>query len=155
MRLDTHIVQHYMHRPPITVHLDDTVVDAAKVMILRNIGAVIVVDNEGRLCGIVTERTFMPQEDLVPFMRGTATRLMGADVGAETMTGYYDAIEKVRAKRMSEVMDSEPHCVAPDSTVEDVIRIMSTTGRNHVPVVQDGKPVGMMARHDLLWLFSE
>ena len=147
-------VRSLMHAPVITAHRNEKVSDVAKLMIEHNIGSVVVVDDAGEICGLVTEQMFMPTEVLVPFMRGTTTRLMGASVGSDHSTGYYDAIEQVRSKRVEEVMKSDPQCVHPDATIDTVIEIITATGENHVPVVSDGIPQGMIARHDLLRMFT-
>lgn len=150
-----YLVREFMRSPVVTAHLDDVVADIADLMIKRNIGSVVVVDDEGNLCGLVTERMFMPQEDLYPFVRGTVTHLMGANVGTDHSTTYYNAIDLVRSKSVRQVMESEPVCAHPDTTIDKVIETIAETGENHVPVVENGKPVGMIARHDLLQLFSE
>ena len=146
-------VRSLMHAPAITAHRDDTVSDVAKLMIEHNIGSVVVVDDTGKFCGLVTEQMFMPTEDLIPFMRGTATRLMGAAVGSDHSTGYYEAIERVRSKSVEEVMKSDPPFVRADATIDVVIELIATTGENHITVVLDGIPIGMIARHDLLRMF--
>ncbi len=143
-----------MTSPVVTVNLDDVVATVADLMIRHSIGSVVVVDAEGDLCGMVTERMFMPQEDLFPFVRGTVTRLMGANVGSDHTSAYYDAIETVRSKSVQEVMDHDPRCVNPDTTIDKVLDTIAESGENHVPVVDNGKPVGMIAGHDLLRLFT-
>ena len=59
--------QGFMQSPVVTVHRDDVVASVATMMIDHNIGSVVVVDGEGNICGLVTERMFMPQEDFFPF----------------------------------------------------------------------------------------
>ena len=147
-------VRKFMRSPVVTVHLDYVVADVADLMIKHNIGSVVVVDDAGNLRGLVTERMFMPQEDLFPFMRGTVTRLMGSNVGSDHSTAYYNAIEEVRSKGVQEIMESEPASVYPDTTIDKVIEIIAASGENHLPVVESGKPIGMIARHDLLQLFG-
>lgn len=149
-----YIVREFMQSPVVTVLLDDVVANVADLMIKHNIGSVVVVDDTGNLRGLVTERMFMPQEDLFPFMRGTVTRLMGTNVGSDHSTAYYNAIDEVRSKRVREVMESGPTSVHPDTMIDKVIEIIAASGENHVPVVESGKPVGMIARHDLLHLFG-
>ena len=144
-----------MQSPVVTVQLDEAVANVADLMIKHGIGSVVVVDEKGNMRGLVTERMFMPQEDLFPFVRGTVTRLMGANVGSDHSTAYYQAIDRVRSKSVRQVMESEPESVDPDTTIDRVIETIAETGESHVPVVVSGKPVGMIARHDLLQLFSE
>ena len=147
-------VRKFMRSPVITVNLDGLVADVADLMIEHNIGSVVVVDDAGNMRGMVTEGMFMPKEELFPFVRGTVTRLMGTNVGSDHSTSYYDAIAEVRSKTVQEVMDHEPEVVHPDTTIDKVIETIAEAGGYHVPVVENGKPVGMIARHDLMQLFS-
>ena len=147
-------VRKFMRSPVITVNLDGLVADVADLMIEHNIGSVVVVDDAGNMRGMVTEGMFMPKEELFPFVRGTVTRLMGTNVGSDHSTSYYDVIAEVRSKTVQEVMDHEPEVVHPDTTIDKVIETIAEAGEYHVPVVENGKPVGMIARHDLLQLFS-
>ena len=63
------------------------VASVATMMIDHNIGSVVVVDGEGNICGLVTERMFMPQEDFFPFMRGTVTTSDGNKRWQRTFDG--------------------------------------------------------------------
>jgi CBS domain-containing protein len=49
-------VEDVMRAPPVTVAFDSMVMDSVKAMIDMNIGSVVVLDEDGQFCGIVTER---------------------------------------------------------------------------------------------------
>ncbi len=95
-----------------------TVVRAAKLIAARKIGAVMVVDGE-RLVGIFTER------DLA--VRVVARDL---DVGATTL---------------GEVMTADPFTVAPDQPFGYALNLMHERGFRHLPVVEHGKPIGIVS----------
>jgi CBS domain-containing protein len=100
-----------------------TVVEAAKLMKKGKVGAVLVVE-EGRLVGIFTERDAL-------------FRVMAP--------GLDPASTELRA-----VMTRDPTTVAPDETFGYALLLMHEKGFRHTPVVENGRPVGVVsARHAL------
>lgn len=102
---------------------DTTVLDAAQLMKQRKVGAVMVVE-AGRLVGIFTERD--------------ALFRVVAD-GREA-----------QHTQLSEVMTRSPQSLHPDKSFGDALHMMHAGGFRHVPVVEDGKPVGMISARDAL-----
>lgn len=100
-----------------------TVADAARLMREKRVGAVMVVE-EGKLAGVFTERDALFR------------------VVAES--------RNVETTRLSEVMTRKPQTVSPDKTFSDALHIMHEGGFRHVPVVEDGRPVGMISCRDAL-----
>jgi CBS domain-containing protein len=100
-----------------------TVTEAARLMRNSNVGAILVVE-EGRLVGIFTERDAL-------------FRVMALD-------------RDPRGTPLRDVMTPDPLTVAPDETFGYALLLMHENGFRHVPVVDDGKPVGVVsARHAL------
>lgn len=115
-------IQSVMTRDPVTVDADAALVDAAQAMEAHDIGDVLVVDG-GQLVGIVTDR------DLA--VRGTAR---GADP-LNTSVG--------------DVCSRELVMVEADQTAEGAIAIMRDRALRRLPVVQDGRPIGIVSLGDL------
>jgi CBS domain-containing protein len=100
-----------------------SVTEAARLMRNSNVGAILVVE-EGRLVGIFTERDAL-------------FRVMALD-------------RDPRGTPLRDVMTPNPLTVAPDETFGYALLLMHENGFRHVPVVDDGKPVGVVsARHAL------
>lgn len=100
-----------------------TVDEAARLMRERHVGAVMVVE-DGNLAGVFTERDAL--------FRVIAE---GRDV---------------RATQLAEVMTRNPQTIHPDKPFPDALHIMYEGGFRHVPVVEDGRPVGMISARDAL-----
>lgn len=97
--------------------------EAARMMKEGKVGAVLVVEG-GRLVGIFTERDAVYRV-MAPGREPDATPL-------------------------AEVMTPEPKTVAPDESFGYALLLMHEHGIRHVPVVEDGRPVGVVsARHAL------
>lgn len=106
-----------------TMTVDDTILDAAKLMRDRKIAAVVVAADNGSLCGIVTER------DIV--FRATA---MGLDPATT---------------KISDIMTSNPDTLAPGDSSSDALELMQTRGYRHLPVVENGKCIAVVSIRDL------
>ena len=101
----------------------DNVRSAAKRMVERNIGAAAVVDN-GKLNGIFSERDLM-------------SRVVAAGLDPETTA-------------VGDVMTRELVVIEPKADIDTALQQMHTIGSRHLPVVEDGKLVGMLSIRDLL-----
>ena len=110
-----------MTSTPASLPANSTVADAAQQMRDLDIGDVLV-EQEGRLAGIVTDR------DLV--VRAIA------EGRAVTST-------------LGDIVSSEVVCITPTDTPDDAIRLMRERALRRVPVVENGKPVGIVSLGDL------
>jgi CBS domain-containing protein len=100
-----------------------TVEAAARLMAETRVGAVLVVEGR-RLVGIFTER----------------------DVTFRVVAAGRDP----RATRLAEVMTKEPRTISPEETFGYAMLLMHENGFRHMPVVENGEPVGVVsARHAL------
>jgi citrate synthase len=110
-----------MSHPVVTATADDTVSAAARRMRTEGVGSVVVVDGE-RAIGILTER------DLVRLAGA------GADGGA----------------RVADWMTADPDHVAPDAEAAAAFASLAEHGYRHIPVVDDGRLVGIVSMRDLM-----
>jgi CBS domain-containing protein len=115
-------VKELMTERPVTLAKDASLAEAAKLMRDRDIGDVIVVEGDAA-AGIVTDR------DIV--IRGIAE---GADPNTT---------------RLGQVVSGELNSVAPDDPVERAIEVMRDKAIRRVPVLDGGKPVGVLSIGDL------
>jgi CBS domain-containing protein len=115
-------VKEVMTERPITLDKDATLADAARMMRDQGIGDVIVVEGEDAE-GIVTDR------DIV--IRAVAE---GADPNTT---------------RLGQVISAELVSVAPDDPVERAIELMRERAVRRLPVLESGKPVGVLSLGDL------
>jgi CBS domain-containing protein len=100
-----------------------SVADAARRMKQGKVGAVLVVD-EGRLVGIFTER----------------------DALYRVIAAHRDP----RVTKLAEVMTPEPKTVAPDETFGYALLVMHENGFRHLPVLEDGRPIGVVSARSAL-----
>lgn len=144
-------VRDVMTSPVITVSPEDTLEHVARTMLERGVSAVPVVEEDGRLVGIVCEEDFFAREHPIPFTAFRAPQLFGHWVPPEGLEEIYELGRTVKAK---EIMRPPEVTVTEDTTVSEAARLMLETGREHLPVVRDGKVVGIVTRRDLLKLMA-
>jgi len=100
-----------------------SVSEAAALMRQRSFGAILVVEDE-RLVGIFTER----------------------DALYRVVSEHLDA----RRTALGEVMTPNPQTVTPNENFAHALHLMHNGGFRHVPVVEDGRPIGMVSARDAL-----
>lgn len=102
---------------------DDPVLEAIKTMAQRHVGALLVM-KAGELLGIVSERDYARK-----------VILMGRASGDTPV---------------SQIMSSPVHTVSPKRSVEDCMRLMTQHRVRHLPVVENGRVVGVISIGDLV-----
>ena len=138
-----------MAHPVITVWETADLEQVARLMLEKDIGSVVVVDDEGGMTGIVTDTDFAARKSRIPFSTFEVPQLFGQWMGKD---GVEEIYRKAQSMEVGEIMTRRVLSVAEDTPVGDVVRLMLDRAIDHVPVVRDGKPVGMVARWDLLKL---
>ena len=106
-----------------TVRSDQTVIEALELMAAKNIGAVMVVDDD-RLVGIFSERDYARK---------------GIIQG-----------RKAKSTPISEVMTSGVYTVDPTQTIEDCMEMMSAKRIRHLPVMEGDRVVGLVSISDIV-----
>lgn len=136
-----------MSSPVVTIAPDDSVEAAARRMLDRDIGSLAVVDASGKVVGILTEKEFMAEPHAIPFSLLVLPRLFGEWLDASGVERIY---EKARSIPVAKIMRRDVVTAAPTDAISPVVEKMLDGRTNHVIVIEDGRPVGVMARHDVL-----
>jgi CBS domain-containing protein len=111
-------------REPYSVRENVTVLEAAQYMAGRKVGGVCVLDEDGRLIGILTERDLL--NSIVLPRRDPASL------------------------PVSEAMSQVQAVIETKDTPEEALERMEMIGRRHLPVVEGERWVGMLSMRDIL-----
>ncbi len=111
-----------------TLKPDSTVLDGLKLMAEKNIGAIMVVDDE-TLVGIFTERDY-------------ARKIILMDRASKETS-------------LAEIMTHLVHFVSPDASVDECLQLMTNKFIRHLPVLDGGKLVGVVSIGDLVKMKME
>ena len=140
-------VSQIMRQPVVSMTEDDTLEEAARVMLENNVRGVPIVNSEGKLTGFLSVSDFLAKDKRIPFSRVSALQLFGKWLDHEGIEKSYD---EARRTPIKEVMSRTVFAVTEDETVDRVVELMVHHDLNRIPVVRDGVPVGIVARFDLL-----
>jgi CBS domain-containing protein len=128
-----------------TIRPDETVREAARTMLRRSISGLPVVDGAGHLVGIVTESDFLRRAET-----GTERRrpqwlefLLGPGRLAHEYVHSH-------GRKVEEVMTPDVVTVSPDTPLQEVVRTMERRRIKRVPVLSDGRIVGIISRANLV-----
>ncbi len=129
----------------VTVHPETPVPKLVTLLLSRGISGVPVVDQDGGLVGIVTEGDLVRRAELGTERR--RGRWAAFFTGTATLARDY-----VRSHGLvvSDVMTPSVAVVAPEAALADVADLMEERRVRRVPVVRDGKLLGIISRADLL-----
>jgi CBS domain-containing protein len=129
----------------ITVEPEASVARAVRLMLQNKISGLPVVDGEGRLVGMVTEGDFLRRGEL-----GTQRqrpRWLEFLLGPGRLAAEY---VQSSGQKVGEIMTIEPKTITPETPLDEVVRLMERHRIKRLPVVQDGKLVGIVSRANLL-----
>jgi CBS domain-containing protein len=149
MASDTPVTE-VMTKDVISLAPETSLTDAADILSERGIGAAPVVDANGTLVGLLRDEDLLVSEARL-HLPTTIAILPGIEF---TMPGslrrYDEELKKAASTTIADVLEKNFKQVGPDATVEDVATMMHEHDVTHVPVVADGKVVGIVARGDII-----
>jgi CBS domain-containing protein len=133
----------------ITVGPDTSVQEVAKILSERSISGVPVVDAQNRLVGIVSEGDLLHRVEMGTDRRTGRRRSWWLDtVGSDEELAR--AYVKSHGRTAREVMTSEVTSVSESTELADIANLLETKRIKRVPVVSDGKLVGIVSRANLV-----
>ena len=134
-----------MVRAVVTTSPDSTVEQLARLMINLRISGVPVMDRDGRLVGIVTEGDLLRRVET-----GTERHRPRWSEPFSSSSRLAAAYIKSHASRVADIMTREVFSVEELATLGEIADLLETKHIKRVPVVHDGKIVGIVSRADLL-----
>ena len=121
-------VAEVMNRDVLAVDPTASIGEAAEKMMDAGVGAVVVMEDMVRIVGIVTERDLL---------RAVASRARAAEA------------------RVRQWMTPNPVTIEPETSIEDAAQVMFDNNFRHLPVVKDGRPLGIVSLRLLSrWAFE-
>ena len=113
-----------MDKKPVSITQSSSVLDAISLMNMNKIGSLIVLDGNGALAGIVTERDILYECAL--------------------------RVDRIHQTQVGEIMTKNLIIGVPDDTLEYLLGIMTKNRIRHLPIVDNGAIIGMVSILDLV-----
>ena len=129
----------------IAVGLDACLQDVAHLLLTNRISAVPIVDSDGKVVGIVSEGDLMRRAEA-----GTGRRRswwLSLLTGKEVLAAQY---VKEHSRKVADVMTRDVITATPDTPLQDIANILEKNSIKRVPIIKDGKMVGLVSRANLL-----
>lgn len=123
MKLVRNILEEKALQELITVSPDASIVEAARLMSLWNVGALVVLDDDGQMIGLVSERDFVRELSLG---------------------------ERIEERTVDDIMTPEVRLVPADITTDECMALMTHLRLRHVPVTDGERVLGIISVGDLI-----
>lgn len=118
------LAKHIMSKKVIMGKPDFSLFDASEKMESNRVGSLIVVDQEGKIIGIITDRDFVK--------------------------AAFKNLDLNRIK-IGDIMSSPVITCNPSTSILEIVELLEKNRIKHLPVIKGGKPVGMVSSRDLIY----
>ena len=132
----------------ITVTPDMDIAGAAKILLDNRFNGLPVVDDSGRLVGILCQSDLIAQQKKLPIP--TLFTFLESVIQLTSRKEIDKQVRKIAALTVSEAMTPEPVTVRPDTGLETVAALMVDSNLHTLPVVEGSRLVGIVGKEDVL-----
>jgi CBS domain-containing protein len=134
-----------------SVSPEDDARKAIDLLAKTDMGAIAVLDADGRVVGIVSESDLILSDEESDLHLPHYLNIMGGIVFVGSMKGFEKRLDKAFATKVSELMTADPVVARTYEAADRVAKKIADTHHNHLPVVDDdGRLAGMVTRADAL-----
>ena len=141
-------VKDIMSKDIISVTPDTEIAHVARLLLEKRINGVPVVDEDGSLVGIICQSDLIAQQKNIPIP--SLFTLLDGFMPLTSLKRLDKEVEKIAAARVTQAMTLNPETVEPETAIEDVAALMVDKGFHTLPVVEEGKLVGIVGKEDIL-----
>lgn len=134
-----------MTRRVVTVRPETPLVEAVEAMLANAISGLVVVDDEERVAGVLSEGDLLRRTETATERR--RPRWLEFLIGSGRLA---DEFVRAHGRTVAEVMTRDVIAVSEKTSLEDVVKLFEEHGIKRVPVLRGGKLVGIVSRADLL-----
>ncbi len=136
----------------ITVSPDTPVLELADILFKKRINGVPVLDENGKLYGIVSQSDLIDQAKKLHIP--TVISILDAVIVLKTEKQMEREIQKVCGSKVSDICTKDVITVKEDTPVDEIATIMSTKRIHSIPVMDGDKLVGIVGKSDILRALS-
>ncbi len=135
-----------MEENPVTTKPGTSLIELVWQLKRYGLRAMPVVDENDKLVGVVSEMDLFLKEKGVPFSLEKVPTLLGQMVAEDELQDF----EPTRRVKVEEVMSDAIVTLDPSATLEDAAMLMLKRHFSLIPVVDDGRLIGVVRRIDIL-----
>jgi CBS domain-containing protein len=146
-------VRDIMQTAVIKVGPETTVRELAEVLAEHKISGVPVVDDEGRVIGVVSEADIIFQDADLHFPY--YLQFLDSVIYVQSISKFEARFRKMFGTKAADIMTREVVTISPDASVYDAAALMTDRKVNRVPVTEDNKLVGILTRADIVGAIAQ
>lgn len=140
--------QDIMTRDVITVAPGTEIGQAAKLLLEKHLNGLPVLDQEGRLVGMICQSDLIFQQKKIPIP--SVFTLLDSLIPLSSPRHIDKEVEKMAAITVEQAMTADPISVTPETPLEEIATIMVRENVHTLPVVEGGRLVGVVGKEDVL-----
>lgn len=145
----TKTVADVMSRNPVVVQRETSLTEAIKILAERRISGLPVVDDKGKLIGIISETDLMWQETGVT--PPAYIMFLDSVIYLQNPARYERDLHKALGQTVGEVMSKDPITIAPDKSLRDAAKLMHDKNVHRLPILDsEGQVIGILTRGDII-----
>jgi CBS domain-containing protein len=132
-----------------TVSPWDSVAEAARTMVNYGVSGLPVIDAEGRPVGMLTERDLLRRSEIGTDHKRPRWLEMWLEPG-----DLAQEYSRAHGRRVEDIMSRDVVCIDAEAPVAEIVGLMEEKGFKRLPVLRDGKLVGIVSRANLIAALS-
>lgn len=137
-----------MTRNVVTVKPTTEIIKASKLLIEKGFNGVPVVNEQNQLVGILCQSDLVGQQKPLPLPPYLA--ILDSFIPLFSKKRFKKEVDKISATMVQQIMSRSPVTVTSDTSVEKAASIMLDNHFHTLPVVDEGKLVGIIGKEDIL-----
>ncbi|TVP66233.1 MAG: CBS domain-containing protein [Nodularia sp. (in: Bacteria)] len=138
-----------MSRDPIVVRIETPLKEAIQILAEKRISGIPVVDDVGKLVGIISETDLMWQETGVT--PPAYIMFLDSVIYLQNPATYERELHKALGQTVGEVMSKNPITISPEKTVKEAAQLMHDRSVHRLPVIDSASQVvGILTRGDII-----
>ena len=137
-----------MTRNILSVTPDTEIIKAAKILLKNRINGLPVIDDSGKLVGILCQSDLVAQQKSIPIP--SVFTLLESFVPLTSTKRIDKEVEKIAALKVKHAMTPNPVTVGPETDIEDVAKLMVDKKYHTLPVMEGDKVAGIVGKEDVL-----
>jgi len=137
-----------MSKDVLTVKPETSVSELARLLSFHNINGAPVIDDDGKLIGVVTENDLVFQKKNVHIP--TVISILDSFIYLESQEKMKKEMEKISAVTVEKIYSRDVKTVTPETPIEEIATIMAEKFIHTIPVMDNDNIVGVIGKKDII-----
>lgn len=137
----------------LTLEPDSDIASAAKLLLEKHLNGVPVVDNDGKLVGVICQSDLVAQQKTVSLP--SLFTILDGFISFSSNDELEKEVNKIAATKVAHAMTPDPVTITPETGIEKIADLMVERKLYTLPVVDNGNLVGVVGKEDVLKVLTQ